>query len=52
MSVPAPIRYFREIEQIAPDKQVAQDDLIKSFRYIIGKTHKVLGHAQRGVHAN
>jgi hypothetical protein len=46
-----PIRYHPEVEHIAPDEQAAQDDLIKSFRYIIGKTHKDLGHAQRGVHA-
>lgn len=51
MSLPAPVRYHPEVERIAPDEAAAQDDLINSFRYIIGKTHKDLGHAQRGVHA-
>ena len=51
MNLLDPIRYDPEVERVAPDEQAVQDDLIKSFRYIIGKTHKDLGHAQRGVHA-
>lgn len=51
MRLADPIRYHPEVEHLVPDEQAAQDDLIKSFRYIIGKTHKDLGHAQRGVHA-
>ena len=51
MSLADPVRYHPEVEHLAPDEQAAQNDLIKSFRYIIGKTHKDLGHAQRGVHA-
>lgn len=47
MSLPKP----PEVERIAPDEAAVQDDLIERFRYIIGKTHKDLGHAHRGVHA-
>jgi hypothetical protein len=51
MNLADPIRYHPDVERLAPDEQAVQDDLIKSFRHIIGKTHKDLGQAHRGVHA-
>lgn len=51
MRLTDPIPYHPGVEHISPDEAAVVDDLIATFRYIIGKTHQDLGYASRGVHA-
>ncbi|AQS88050.1 catalase [Neoasaia chiangmaiensis NBRC 101099] len=47
----APLPYFPDVETPQPDEDRTHRALIATFRKIITKTHRDLGHAQRGVHA-
>ncbi len=51
MTLPQPVRYSADLEEIKPDEQEVISDLNETFDVILNRTAEDYGHAVRSVHA-